>query len=446
MFIIFILMILISAAVDPVAVLAIFQEIGVNTSLYFLVFGESLLNDGITVVLYNTMVTLSNLRISNQPIETTQYILAFGSFFTVILGGALIGMVVGLICSFTLKFTQHSQVVEPFIVFAMSYFSYIFADTIGWSGIISLIVCGIVQKRYAFRNISLKSYGTIKYGVQTMAAFSDCIIFLFLGIETIVRTDFSLQKTLTAWTCVLCVFFRFLGVFVFSAIVNTFRFKQISIQEQFIIGYGGLRGAVGFSMATILPDSNPLKGVFLATTMFVIYFTIFVQGSTIKFFVQKLKIKHKAKKERHIASDINDKAIDHLMAGIESIAGGLHRHIVLENLINFDEEYIKKLLIRDTAEHELLEAKLQKMAFLDDHYARLYGPSVLIHQNQVDAVVKPENIVVEAINRRYNSTRKGSQEIQETTDTYQSLQRFNSRGKVNDISQKSEERIGTGIY
>jgi len=418
-----------------VAVLAIFQEIGVNTSLYFLVFGESLLNDGITVVLYNTMVTLNNRSLSGQPIEDHQYLLAFGSFFTVILGGASIGIIVGLLCSFTVKFTQHSEVIEPLIVFAMSYFSYIFADTVGWSGIISLICCGIVQKRYAFRNISRKSYGTIKYGVQTLAAFSDCIIFLFLGIETIVRTDLTnetILTTLTIWTVLLCMVFRFLGVFLLSGVVNTFRFKKISIKEQFIIGYGGLRGAVGFSMATILPNTNPLKSRFLASAMVVIYFTIFVQGSTIKFFVKKLKItKKNTNKEKHIVIDINDKAIDHLMAGIESIAGGIHRHIVLEYLTNFDKNYVKKLLIRDTAENELMKYKLEKMSLINDHSNRMLGPTLLIQQNKADAEVNPENVVVEAMSRRYKLCKKDSETIQEKSDDYHTLQRFNSRGNSN---------------
>ena len=52
------------SAVDPVAVLTIFQELSVNKGLYFLVFGESLLNDGVTVVVYNTLSVFMDVRLS----------------------------------------------------------------------------------------------------------------------------------------------------------------------------------------------------------------------------------------------------------------------------------------------------------------------------------------------------------------------------------------------
>ena len=350
-------------------------------------------------------------------------------FFTVILGGASIGIIVGLVCSFTVKFTEHSQVVEPFIVFAMSYFSYIFADCIGWSGIISLICCGIVQKRYAFKNISRKSYGTVKYGVQTLAAFSDCIIFLFLWIETIVREEFAWHLTFTIWTLILCVAFRFVGAFLLSSIVNTFRFSKISKKEQFIIAYGGLRGAVGFSMATILPNSNPLKGSFLATTMAVIYFTIFVPGSTMKFFVQKLKITKKENKGKHISSDINERAKDHLMAGIERIAGGLHRHIVLEHVINIDRNYVRRILIRKSAEKQLLMYKLQKMSQTNNPYENICGKKFIIDQNTSNQLEdNPENVAVEAMSRRCELCKKNTRSLEDKEDNYHALQRFNSRG------------------
>ena len=57
------------------------------------------------------------------------------------------------------------------------------------------------------------------------------------------------------------------------------------------MAYGGLRGAVGFSLVEILSDDNPFKQMFLTTTIFMVFFTVFIQGGTIKFLVNKLKIK-----------------------------------------------------------------------------------------------------------------------------------------------------------
>ena len=131
------------SAVDPVAVLAIFDEIGVNKNLYFLVFGESLFNDGVTVVLYNSFATLSGM----EEVPVGQYGMAFLSFFFVVFGGLLIGVVCGALSAFFTKFTQHTRVVEPLVMWTAAYFCFVLCETIHWSGIIGLIGCGIVQKR-----------------------------------------------------------------------------------------------------------------------------------------------------------------------------------------------------------------------------------------------------------------------------------------------------------
>ena len=70
-----------------------------NTREFCFFSGESLLNDGVTIVLYNTMVALGG---TSNP-QTIEYVTAFFSFFTVVFGGLLIGILVGLLCSYILK-------------------------------------------------------------------------------------------------------------------------------------------------------------------------------------------------------------------------------------------------------------------------------------------------------------------------------------------------------
>ena len=384
------------AATDPVAVLAIFQEIGVNISLYFTVFGESLLNDGISVVLYNSMVALGQIELDSPDgtVDKMNYLLAFFSFFTVVFGGLLIGICIGIVTTIIVRFTSQTQSIEPFVIIIMAYISYILSETLHWSGIISLIGCGITQKRYAFLNISKSSLTTVKNSVKTIATFSDVIIFLFLGIVTISHDDLKWHWGFCLWALFWCQIVRFAGVFLLTAILNKRLLKKISRKEQFIIAYGGLRGAVGFSLAIILSQSE--KGlttrIFLTATLFIVYFTVFLQGGTIKFLVNKLNIDKEEEKVKMISDDVNEKTIDLVMAGVGAVVGKVTYSRVLEKFQAFDKKFIQRWLLKDDVNHKMTE-KLNKIS-LNEHYARLYGPTILAHQRKVNYVLKSSIVLV----------------------------------------------------
>ncbi len=147
------------------------------------------------------------MSLNKEHIEDTQYVLAILSFFTVVFGGLAIGMLIGLFSAYILKQTDDVRVIQPLMIFATAYLSFITAECLHWSGIISLIGCGIMQKRYAFVNISQKSYTTVKYGIKTVASLCDCIIFLFLGKVTITN-KLEWHTEFIIWTVVLCFLIR----------------------------------------------------------------------------------------------------------------------------------------------------------------------------------------------------------------------------------------------
>ncbi|GFX99798.1 hypothetical protein TNCV_258371 [Trichonephila clavipes] len=123
------------SAVDPVAVLAVFEEIHVNEVLYIIVFGESLLNDAVTVVLYHMFEGYTEMGIPN--ILAIDYFSGIASFFVVSIGGTLIGILFGLITAFISKYTTSVPVIEPMFPFIMGYMSYLTAEMFHLSGILS---------------------------------------------------------------------------------------------------------------------------------------------------------------------------------------------------------------------------------------------------------------------------------------------------------------------
>ena len=123
------------SAVDPVAVLATFTEIHVNDMLYIIVFGESLLNDAVSVVLYRMFDSFA--KIGQENIIVVDVVLGILSFFVVALGGVLIGIIFGVIACFTTKFTEHTPVLEPLIILVYAYLAYLTSEMLSVSSILA---------------------------------------------------------------------------------------------------------------------------------------------------------------------------------------------------------------------------------------------------------------------------------------------------------------------
>ncbi|KAL6099404.1 uncharacterized protein ACO6RY_01233 [Pungitius sinensis] len=327
------------SAVDPVAVLAVFEEIHINELLYILVFGESLLNDAVTVVLYHLFEEFCHAG----TVTVVDALLGVACFFVVSLGGIMVGAIYGLLGAFTSRFTSHTRVIEPLFVFLYSYMAYLSAEVFHLSGIMSLIACGVIMRPYVEANVSHKSYTTIKYFMKMWSSVSETLIFIFLGVSTVAGPH-AWNWTFVVFTVVLCLVSRVLGVIGLTFIINKFRIVKLTKKDQFIMAYGGLRGAIAFSLGFLLTE-NEMKSMFLTAIITVIFFTVFVQGMTIRPLVELLAVKRKKEGKVSINEEIHTQFLDHLLTGIEDVCGHYGHHHWKDKLNRFNKTYVKKWLI-----------------------------------------------------------------------------------------------------
>ncbi|XP_058061035.1 sodium/hydrogen exchanger 3 isoform X2 [Anopheles bellator] len=352
------------AAVDPVAVLAVFEEIHVNEVLYIVVFGESLLNDAVTVVMYHMFEVYNEIGASE--IIAVDIVSGIASFFVVALGGTIIGkfpvanehhatsltgppagVIWGFLTGLVTRFTDHVRVIEPIFIFVMAYLAYMTAEIFHMSGILAITFCGITMKNYVEQNVSHKSHTTIKYALKMLSSSAETIIFMFLGVAT-VNNVHVWNTWFVLLTIIFCSVYRILGVLILSALANRFRIHKLTKVDQFVMSYGGLRGAVAFALVLLVDVHHiPLQPMFLTTTIAVIYFTVFLQGITIKPLVKILNVKRSSKRKPTMNERIHERFMDHMMAGIEDIVGKTGNYNIRDKFKRFDNRFIRPYLIKN---------------------------------------------------------------------------------------------------
>ncbi|XP_025243165.1 sodium/hydrogen exchanger 3 isoform X2 [Theropithecus gelada] len=328
------------AAVDPVAVLAVFEEVHVNEVLFIIVFGESLLNDAVTVVLYN--VFESFVALGGDNVTGVDCVKGIVSFFVVSLGGTLVGVVFAFLLSLVTRFTKHVRIIEPGFVFVISYLSYLTSEMLSLSAILAITFCGICCQKYVKANISEQSATTVRYTMKMLASGAETIIFMFLGISAVNPFIWTWNTAFVLLTLVFISVYRAIGVVLQTWLLNRYRMVQLEPIDQVVLSYGGLRGAVAFALVVLLDGEKVKeKNLFVSTTIIVVFFTVIFQW---------LKVKRSEHREPRLNEKLHGRAFDHILSAIEDISGQIGHNYLRDKWSHFDRKFLSRVLMRRSAQ------------------------------------------------------------------------------------------------
>ncbi|KHJ89824.1 hypothetical protein OESDEN_10342 [Oesophagostomum dentatum] len=130
-------------------------------------------------------------------------------------------------------------------------------------------------------------------------------------------------------------------------ILNKFRHKRFTKVDQLILSYGGLRGAIAFGLAMSIPETILARKMFITTTIVVIFFTVFLQGITIRPLVNYLNVETKEDRPATMTESVYNKYLDYMMSGLEDIAGQQGHYSFRDNFERFNAKILRPVLMRN---------------------------------------------------------------------------------------------------
>ena len=267
------------AATDPVATLSIMgsPELQCDPLLYSVVFGESVLNDAIAIVLFKTFHKYYNPE--GPDWSESEIPAALLSFVTVSSLSIVVGVALGLLASFIYKHTGLSDFpkLETSLLFCFCYLCYATAEAIALSGIMALFFNGIVLSHYNSYNLSSTAHVASEQIFATLATITETIVFLYMGMGVFTTRFEQWDIVFSLLIFCFCLLGRALNIFPLSWIANQCRKRQhIPGKMQGVLWFVGLRGAIAFALSENMPGPN--KEIYATATLSICIFTTIVCG------------------------------------------------------------------------------------------------------------------------------------------------------------------------
>jgi monovalent cation:H+ antiporter, CPA1 family len=270
------------SSTDPISVLAIFKQLGVPKRLSSIIEGESLLNDGISVVVYGIILAAIT---TNSHFSLTHGI---KEFVSVAFGGAIIGAVLGLTFS-RITALVDDHLIEITLTTILTYLTYITAEYFEVSGVIAVITAGLMVGNYGTKiGMSPTTRVSVKDFWDYIAFLINSIVFFIIGLEVgIVHLFTNFHYIMLAIVAVLIG--RSISILFLTQFINRID-KPITFKWQAVFIWGGIRGALAMALALAIPKDLPFRDPILIMTFGVVGFSLIVQGLSIGKLLNYLRI------------------------------------------------------------------------------------------------------------------------------------------------------------
>lgn len=269
------------SATDPASVLSLLKRANAPERLRILLEGESLFNDATAIVLFSILISIAT---NNQ--ESTTWSMLLIRFSEVFVGGLVSGIVIGLIANMIIKIIDSQQ---SFVLVSIlsAYSAFILVeDVLHYSGVIAVLTCGMTISSLCSGKLEENNFASQLW--QLLAKIAESMIFLLAGITI------TLSMFVDQWLAILIgiaavIFARaaiILGVFPFLSLMPGI--EPVSLKQQTILVWGGVRGTVTLALALSLPLTLDYWYTIQSIAYGVVIFSLFIQTITMPLILKKL--------------------------------------------------------------------------------------------------------------------------------------------------------------